>query len=191
MLFLDIETQNNWTNGDSFRVDELRISYVGVIDQETDREYDFWEDDMEKLGEMLKATDRVVHYNGFSFDMPVIANYLGQDILNVPQLDLMVAVSRKIGFRPKLDDLANATLGYGKSGKGSDAVIYWEKGELDKLRDYCIQDVRVTMEVYEYGEKNGIVKYFDKNGFMKDVDVDWTLGENEEAKEDEGVISMF
>lgn len=191
MLFLDIETKNSWMDGESFKVDNLNISYVGVIDGETGEEMDFWEEDMDKLGELLGSGPTVVHYNGFSFDMPVIANYLGKEIEEVPQIDLMVAAYKTIGFRPKLDDLASATLGYGKIGKGSDAIKYWESGDLESLRKYCLQDVKVTMDVYDYGLENGYIKYFDRQGFPKQVDIDWSLGTKEAEVKNEDAISMF
>ncbi len=191
MLFLDIETKNKWEVGESFKVEDLRISYVGVIDEEG-KEYDFWEDDIDKLGEFLKTTDKVVHYNGFSFDMPVLANYLGHSVQDLAQIDLMVAAHKTIGFRPKLDDLANATLGRGKIGKGSDAVMYWDTGQLEKLREYCLMDVQVTKELYYYGIKHGIIKYYDRNGFIREMNIDWTLGEKlAKPEEAEDVLELF
>lgn len=191
MLFLDVETQNDWQVGESFKVENLKISYVGVIDYETREEFDFWEEDMEKLSDMLKGTDKVVGYNSISFDIPVIANYLGEDIKNIPQIDLMVAVYKKIGFRPKLDDLTNATLGHGKIGSGYDAVKYYASGQLDKLKEYCLEDVRITMELYDFGLKNGFVKYYDRGGFIRTTEVDWKLGENTPAATTQDAISMF
>lgn len=191
MLFLDIETQNDWTNGDSFKTKDLKISYVGAIDGETGEEMDFWENDIDKLLEVMQKTDYVVHYNGFTFDMPVIANYVGEAALKVPQIDLMHAANKAIGFRPKLDDLANACLGYGKIGKGSDAVKYWAAQDLDSLKKYCIQDVQVTMDVYNYGIENGFIKYFDKQGFVQQADIDWDLGKREPEAEVEESLSMF
>ena len=191
MIFLDIETQNDWSGEDIFRIEEMRVSYVGVIDDEG-REYDFWEDDMDNLMKLMSLSDMIVHYNGFTFDMPVLANYLGDTVLKLPQLDLMVAVAKKIGFRPKLDDLTKATLGHGKIGKGYDAVKYWASGDLENLKKYCLEDVRLTRQTYEYGIQNGSIKYFDKNGFLTETDIDWSLGERVASKsEDEDVISMF
>jgi len=191
MLFLDIETKNDWTSGDSFKIENLEISYVGVMDGDTGEEMDFWEDDMEKLGEVMKKTDYVVHYNGFTFDMPVIANYIGDWVNELPQIDLMVAAFKKIGFRPKLDDLANATLGYGKIGKGSDAVKYWAAGDLDSLKKYCLMDVKVTKDVYDWGIDKGFVKYYDKQGFVVKTDIDWELGKRVKEVVVDDSIGMF
>lgn len=176
-IFLDIETQNTWNEETGFTTDGLKISYVGVIEMETNKEIDIWEKDMDKLGEILKKADKVVGYNSFTFDMPVIASYLGDWVKALPQLDVMVAAQMKIGYRPKLNNLSNATLGKGKLGGGLDAIKYFAAGELDKLKKYCMEDVRLTLEVYQYGLEHGKIKYFDRNGFVRDTDIDWKLGE--------------
>jgi DEAD/DEAH box helicase domain-containing protein len=190
MLFLDIETQNTMDFGRSFKISDLLISYVGVIDEEGN-EYDFWEKDIDKLVALLKDADWIVGYNSISFDLPVIANYVGDWINNLPQMDLMVAVYKRIGFRPKLDNLTQATLGYGKNGVGSDAPLLYQKGELQKLRDYCMQDVRITKDLYDFGIKNGFVKYWDKSGFTKQTDVDWNLGKKFSEVPDDNVNTLF
>lgn len=186
MIFLDIETKE-W--GEFMKMSELQISYMGVIDDKGN-ELDFWEADMPKLKPILQATDWIVGYNNFSFDMPIIANYLGQDVNDLPQIDLMVALYKAIGFRPKLDVVATTTLGRGKIGKGSDAPIYWAKGQLEELKKYCMEDVRITKELYDFGLKNGYVKYIDKMGFVKQVDINWDLGKREKKPVEQN-LSLF
>lgn len=176
MLFLDIETQNAFDDDGVFRIDAFKISYVGVIDSEKGDELDFWEADLPKLKDLLYKTDVIVGYNSISFDLPILAKYLGEEINNLPQIDLMVAAKEKIGFRPKLNNLSNATLGKGKLGSGLDAVKYWMNKEYDKLKMYCMEDVRLTKEVYDYGLENRKIKYYDKNGFLRESEIDWSLG---------------
>ena len=64
-------------------------------------------------------------------------------------------------------------LGIGKSGDGLDAVRYWKNGEIDKLKKYCLDDIRVTKGVYEHGRDHGHVKVKNKMGQMMDVAVDF------------------
>ena len=190
MLFIDIETQNTMDFTKSFKITDLLISYVGVIDEDGNK-YDFWEEDIEKLANMLKETDWIVGYNSISFDLPVIANYVGNWVNDLPQIDLMVAVYKKIGFRPKLDNLTQATLGYGKNGVGSDAPMLYQAGELQRLRDYCMQDVQITKDLYEFGVKNGFVKYWDKSGFTKKTDIDWSLGKKSPQNPKDNTGTLF
>ena len=190
MLVLDVETQNSFDADYAFDTKELKISYTGIIDSETKEEMDFWEDDMEKMGKLLESADLICGYNLISFDMPVIANYLGDQINELPVLDLMVAAQKSIGFRPKLDSLTSATFGEGKIGKGSDAVRYYASGELDKLKEYCLEDVRLTLKLFEFGRANGFIKYHDKDGFIKQANIDWEKGKKVPKPKDES-LSLF
>jgi DEAD/DEAH box helicase domain-containing protein len=175
MIFLDVETKTPIFNNNT---KELEISYIGVIDSTTDEEIDIWEndDDFQKLKGIFDKGDIICGYNIFFFDMPVIANYLGEEVNELPMLDLMVAAHRRIGYRPKLDHIATATLKRGKTGHGLDAVRYYKEGELQKLRDYCMEDVRLTKEVYDYGIKHKKISYYDRNGFNKETSIDWKEG---------------
>jgi len=189
MIFLDVETQNDWTGGENFSLKDLKISYVGVIDDQG-LEMDFWENDIPKLGELMKSSDMIVGYNIFGFDTPVIANYLGEDVVTYPQLDLMVAVHKEIGFRPKLDSLTSATFGEGKIGSGADAVRYWASGDLESLKKYCIMDVKLTKKLYEFGLEKGYVKYMDKKGFIRETKIDWENGKRISDRQPD-IITMF
>ena len=56
---------------------------------------------------------------------------------------------------PKLETLA-AALGFeGKAGSGDQVVKWYEANDWQRIKDYCMQDVRLTREVYrrfkEYG----------------------------------------
>ncbi len=191
MIFLDVETQNSTMVGKTMIISELKISYVGVID-DSGKEYDFWEKDMNKLGELIRQHDWVVGYNLVGFDMPVIANYVGDWVKEVPVIDLMIAIYKKVGFRPKLDHVTNATLGYGKNGVGSDAPRLYAEGKLDELKKYCLQDVKITRDLYNFGLREGYINYFDKKGFLLKTDIDWNLGKvNAKSEETANNLSLF
>lgn len=160
-IVLDIETQNIFERGNRDAT-KLKISFVGIFDYES-RTYDgFFEQDLPRLWKILEHSDRIIGYNTKGFDIPVMNAYYPGDLLKIGQLDIMEEIVKHTGFRLKLDDIAQATLGIGKSGSGLDAVKYWQAGELDKLRDYCLQDVKVTKDLYEHGRTKGKVFYFDR-----------------------------
>ncbi len=160
-IVLDIETQNLIERGNG-GMNKLKISFVGIFDYQT-RTYDgFFEQDLPRLWKILEHSDRIIGYNTKGFDVPVMNGYYPGDLFKIGQLDMMEEVAKHTGFRLKLDDLAHATLGIGKSGSGLDAVKYWQAGELDKLREYCLMDVKVTKELYEHGRTQGKVFYFDR-----------------------------
>ncbi len=160
-IVLDIETQNFFERGNR-DANKLRVSFVGIYDYETGEYEGFFEQDLPRLWQKLEQCDRLIGYNIKGFDVPVLNAYYAGDLTRVPQLDLMEEVTKHLGFRLKLDDLAQATLGVGKSGSGLDAVKFWQAGELDKLRDYCLMDVKITRQLYEHGRMHGALTYLDR-----------------------------
>jgi hypothetical protein len=90
-------------------------------------------------------------------------------------LDLLIDLEKALGHRIKLDAVAAATLGMGKTADGLDALKWWQQGEVAKIAEYCCYDVKVTKCVHEYGAKHGHVKYHDRNGREQSVKVDWKV----------------
>lgn len=160
-IVLDIETQNIFERGNR-DASKLKISFVGIFDYLTGKYEGFFENDLPKLWQVLEQCDRLIGYNIKGFDIPVMNAHYAGDLTKLPQLDLMEEVTKHTGFRLKLDDIAQATLGVGKSGSGLDAVKYYQEGKLDLLKEYCLQDVKVTKQLYEFGRMNGKVFYLDR-----------------------------
>lgn len=170
-IVLDIETQNTFQDVGAYNPTLLSISLVGVYFYETDTYEAFFEQDLPKLWPRLERADRIIGYNLLGFDYPCMQRYYTGDMNRFPTVDLLVDIEKKLGHRVKLDDVAEATLGVGKSGHGLMAVEYWKKGELDKLKDYCLQDVRVTKDVYEHALDHHEVFYFDRQGNKQRIDL--------------------
>lgn len=176
VIFVDVETQYLFDKTGTRSAEDLKISFVGAYDDEKDRFYSFWEDDLKDLGKLFLETDKIVGYNTWAFDYRVLSPYYDFDLYTLQSLDLMVAMQKTVGFRPKLDDLAKANLGAGKIGKGTDAYVYWQEGELEKLEKYCLEDVRITYEIWKLGEETSMLKYYDYKGFISETDIDWSKG---------------
>lgn len=166
-IVLDIETQNSFQEVGEYNPSLLKISLIGCYFYETDKYEAFLEADFPKLWPRLEQASRIIGYNTLGFDIPVMAKYYAGDLLRIPQLDLMKELEAELGFRVKLDSVAEATLGTGKSGNGLQAIEWWKKGEIEKIREYCLMDVKVTKEVYEFGKKNGFVHVMNKYGSDK------------------------
>jgi DEAD/DEAH box helicase domain-containing protein len=163
-VVLDIETRNTFQDVGAYNPSLLQVSLVGVYFYETDTFEAFLEEDLPKLWPRLERADRIIGYNLIGFDYPCLQSYYTGDIMRLPTLDLLVEIEKRLGFRIKLDDVAQGTLGVGKSGHGLQAVEFWKKGEIEKLKDYCLQDVRVTRDVYDHALTNGEVSFFDRQG---------------------------
>ena len=185
-IVLDIETQNTFQDVGAYNPSLLKISLVGVYFYETDTYEAFLEEDLPKLWPRLERSSRIIGYNLIGFDYPCMQTYYTGDIMKLPTVDIMKEIEKVIGHRVKLDDVAHATLGVGKSGHGLLAVEYWKNGEIQKLKDYCLQDVRVTKGVYDHAIEKGFVRYHDRQGNARDVAMDIPLPE----MEDRGAINL-
>ena len=172
-VVLDIETQNTYQEVGSRDTKLLKVSLVGVYFYATDKYESYLESELPKLWPLLDRASRTIGYNIDGFDWPVLNNYYPGDIAKLPTLDLMDVIYKRLGYRPKLDDVAQATLGIGKSGNGLQAVEYFRTGDIEKLKQYCLQDVKVTKDVYDFGIKEGKVFVADKVGKKNEVLVDF------------------
>lgn len=70
--------------------------------------------------------------------------YYPGDLTQIRSLDLLVEVQNALGRRLRLQSLAEGTLKAKKSGDGLQSVRWWQEGLYDKVREYCIDDVRLT-----------------------------------------------
>ncbi|MCA9375912.1 MAG: ribonuclease H-like domain-containing protein [Candidatus Doudnabacteria bacterium] len=170
-VVLDIETQNTFQEVGAYEPSKLDVSLVGIYRYETDAYEVYMEDQLQDMFKMLENSGPIIGYNSISFDMGCLNKYYSGDLLKLPQIDLMVQIQEVAGFRPKLDHVAHSTLGIGKSGDGLDAVRYWKNGQIDELKKYCLDDVKVTKELYEFGVNNGFVKVANKMGQEMEVKV--------------------
>ena len=85
----------------------------------------------------------------------------------------MYELEDRLGFRPKLESVASATLGSGKSADGLQALQWWREGEIEKIAEYCTEDVRVTRDLFEFGRRNRFLLVSRFGGKPRQVEVDW------------------
>lgn len=180
-VVLDIETQNTFQDVGGYNTDKLKISVIGVYFYEIDSYECFEEHELGTLFQRLERSGRIIGYNTIGFDLPVMNNYYAGNFLEFPGLDILAEIHKALGFRLKLDDVAAATVGHRKSAHGLQAVEWWKQGEIQKIKDYCLQDVKVTKEVYEYGKKYGALAYEDRLGGRRAIPVDFSEKQEEKA----------
>lgn len=178
IIVLDIETKKAFDEvGGRENLGALGVSLVGVYSYRHGEYQAYWEADFPKLAALFAEKPLVVGFNQRRFDLPVLQPYFKHlDLQQLPLLDILEELQKILGHRVKLDSVAQATLDTHKSGHGMDAIRYWNTGELEKLKKYCLDDVRITKEIYEYGTKHGEVFYMDKSGLKKmKAEVGWKL----------------
>lgn len=174
-IVLDLETQKEFAEvGGRGKNHLLKVSVCGVYDYATDRYVAYEEHELSRLAPVLETADQIIGYNIKDFDFEVIQPYLNFDISKVPALDLLQEIERVLGHRLKLESVAQGTLGTGKSGNGLEAIVYYKNGRMDLLKKYCLDDVKITRQVYEYALKNQKVLYKD---FFKTKEVPLKISE--------------
>lgn len=162
-IIFDIETKNTFEDAQSNNAVDLDISVVCLHDSKTNEYYSFLEDQLVDMWSYFEDADLLVTYNGNHFDIPLLQKYAPLDLKSIKHVDLFEKMREVTNKKLPLNGIAQTTLGIAKSGHGLDAIAWWNSGEIQKIIDYCIQDVKVTKEVYEYALKNGELKYTDRH----------------------------
>lgn len=161
-IVLDLETQKLFEEvGGRGKHHLLKVSVCGIYDYARDVYEIYEEKDIPRLGALLQGADQLIGFNNKDFDSKVLQSYLHFDIFDVPHLDLLEEIEKILGHRISLETVAQGSLGSGKSGNGKQAVLYWRNGRMDLLKKYCLDDVKVTRQIYEYALKNQKVLYRD------------------------------
>lgn len=154
-VVFDIETSNIFQEVGSNNPTDLSISVVGIYEYDKDKYSTFLEEEFGKLWPILENTDIFITFNGDHFDIPLLNKYYPGDLFKIKSVDILKEMHKSAGRRMKLDQIAEGTLGVNKSGHGLDAIKWWRDGEIEKVKKYCLDDVRITKDVYEYALKNG------------------------------------
>ncbi len=171
-IVFDVETKNLFQDVGSSDPSALDISVVCIHDSETDSYTSYLEKDFKNLWPILEHTDILIGFNSDHFDIPLLNKYYHGDLGKIKSVDLLKEIHKSLGRRVKLDNVTEATLGKNKSGHGLEAITWWKQGEIQKIIDYCIDDVKITKELYEYALKNGSLKYKDFGGKILEIKLD-------------------
>ena len=155
---LDLETEKSFQEvGGKHDLKLLGVTVVGVYNYASGAFSAFEKEEFDQLERILESSRLLIGFNIKHFDLPVLEPHVKFDLGRLAVLDLMGDVERNLGFRVSLDNLSRATLGTGKTGMGLEAIDWWRDGKKDKVKEYCIQDVRLTRDLYEFGKREGFV----------------------------------
>lgn len=171
IITFDIETKNIFQDVGSNNPADLDISVVCIHDSLTNEFSSYLENDFKRLWPILEKADAFITWNGDHFDIPLLNKYYPGDLTKIKSIDLMRDVQKVLGRRLKLDSVGGATLNRSKSGHGLDAIEWWKNGEIEKIIKYCIEDVRLTRDLYDYALTKGHLKYREL-GTLKEVKLD-------------------
>jgi hypothetical protein len=175
IVYFDLETQRTANDvGGWDKKSDMRMS-LGVTYSTNLNEYRIYtEKRVNDLVQQLLRADLVVGFNIVNFDYEVL---MGYTVLDLPgqlrSLDLMVEVEKTLGNKLRLDNIAQATLGLGKTADGVDAIKWWREKRLMEVAEYCCFDVKVTKLVHEHGLEHRELFYTDKFSRKQRVEIAW------------------
>lgn len=175
-LVFDIETKKSFQEvGGKYNMPLLGVSVVGAYSYADDSFRCYEEKDFPELEELLRTSPRLIGFNSKHFDVPVLQPHIRVPLVSLSHLDLMEDIETYLGFRVSLDNLAKSNLGVQKSAHGLQAIQWWQEGNMDAIKKYCLDDVRITRDLYEHGKKHGHVLAETRSDPRVKVPVTWQV----------------
>ena len=177
ILYFDLETQKSADDvGGWDKIHKMKLAVGVVWDSLEQKFFSYIESEASQLVEKLKTADLVVGFNVAKFDYGVLQPYATKmdfDLQEINTFDMLIDVNKELGHRLSLNHLAENTLNAEKSADGLVSLQWYKEGKIDKIIEYCKQDVEITRDLFLYGESHGYVKYSTRSGVAKDLQVDW------------------
>lgn len=188
-VIFDTETKKFFDAIEEYDPSKLGVSLLSLYAREVDENLQeikgemksFWEGELRDAWEIFEKADRIIGFNSIAFDVPALSPYSSPSFAKLPHFDILAHIKASQGKRVSLDSLARASLGTKKIDSGENAIKYFEKGDkesLAKLKKYCEADVAITRDIYDYGAKNGFLKFIDFWNETHDVKVDFSYSED-------------
>ncbi len=173
LVYYDVETQKRADEvGGWDRADLMLISIAVTFSEE--HGFRVWhEKDTKDMVRYMSDFDLVVSFNGNNFDSKVLSHYADVSDIQRKSFDVAEYLSAKLKHRIRLESVAMATLGSGKSADGLLALQWWKEGRVDEIIEYCKQDVKVLRDVVIFGQEQGHILYNDSEHNAVKVAVDW------------------
>ncbi|MBP9702243.1 ribonuclease H-like domain-containing protein [Candidatus Woesebacteria bacterium] len=182
LLVFDVETKKAFDEVGGYHPEKLGVSIIGTYwrDESIEEYVGYREGNFSPFWRKLETADLVVGFNIISFDYETLKPYYTGSFKQFPSLDIMVEMEKHLGHRVSLDAVAKETLGEQKNGHGLDAIRYYHDGDWESLEKYCMQDVKVTKDIYEYGVANKVLRFKNKWNNIIEVPVNFDKSGQEE-----------
>ena len=163
-LVFDIETKNSFQDvGGENNIEKLEASIIGVYSYNQDKYFCFDENEFAQFGAMLKQASLLVGFSSKHFDVPVLKKYFNFNIAAIPHYDILEEIQKVYGRRIGLGLLANANVGENKTSHGLEAIAMYRNKEFARLKEYCLQDVKLTKNIFELIKNQGYLWIPQKN----------------------------
>lgn len=141
------------------KINKTLISYGVIFDYATNKIRVYDESNVSELIDRINNADKVIGFNHINFDYTVLSQYGQINPSAIRDYDIMQKLQSKVGKKKGtgLDAVAEATIGKNKTDDGADAPGMWLRGEHARLINYCMDDVLVTKDLYEFIVDKGYV----------------------------------
>jgi DEAD/DEAH box helicase domain-containing protein len=168
------ETPGGWD-----ATNDLGLAVACVWEYRTSRMRVYGPLELTTLQDRLLAADRISGYNIWKFDFPVIwgisrtdwmeryCNIALKAELGRKTDDLLRRIWKALGLDPNgfsdlhkgwgLDAVAGFTLGYRKIGYGGDAPKWYQAGQIQRVANYCADDVALERDMTDFVDRYGYV----------------------------------
>jgi DEAD/DEAH box helicase domain-containing protein len=174
-LVIDIETSNTFADvGGQANVADLTVSLVGVYSYRNKRFSSFNEHQLDELTPLFRQCGLLIGFAINRFDIPVLAKHVPFSLLALKRLDLLDEIELAFGRRVSLNILAKTNLGVEKTHEGLEAIRLYAEGNIEELTAYCLNDVRITRDLYELARTQRYLSVPDRTtGELVKVPLSW------------------
>jgi hypothetical protein len=141
-----IEYCNGWRD-----FENMGVSVACTYDTETHLSRAFFKEQLPELQAYCYG-QKTAGFNTKGFDIPLL-NAHGCVIDDSNHFDVLDRIWITLGRREygwSLDNIMQATFGFGKSGSGSMAPVWWQQGKRGQVVDYCLRDVWLEAKLAQW-----------------------------------------
>ena len=155
-IVFDIETKDCFDDvGGQENLHQLSLSVVALYSYNQDKYFCFDEHQLAEAEKIFQEAGLLIGFSSKRFDVPILDKYFSFSLAAVPHYDILEEVEKSFGRRVGLTAIAEANVGLTKTSHGLEAIEMYKRGEIEKLKEYCIQDVKITKEIFDLIKKQG------------------------------------
>lgn len=147
----------------------MGIACIGAWDYVEDRARVFTMGNISEFLDLCDDRDLLVGFNSIPFDNAVIAATLNRPAFDESRCyDLLREIWAAAGLPAEfdfkthggygLDAVCEANFGTKKTGNGALAPVDWQRGEYGRVIDYCLNDIKLTKQLFDRAMGDGNIK---------------------------------
>lgn len=146
----------------------MGVSVTCVYDYAEDRYRVFCRDNMVDLAHLIADSDLCVGFNSIPFDNALLLASQWPMPPEDKSYDLLREIWAANNLGPEfnfkthggygLDAVCEKNFGTKKSGNGAFAPVLWQQGRRGEVIDYCLNDVRLTKQLFDAVMRGAYIK---------------------------------